>query len=77
MHTYVHMCACMLVHICVKCLGRRKDGIKFCLASQLTSLVASKHFAKWILIVFLLFYFYFVGILIYRELTPSNETFCH
>lgn len=42
-----------------------------------SSLVASKHFTKWTLIGFLLFYFYFVVILMYMEPTPSNETFCH
>lgn len=69
MCTYVR--ACMRV----KCLEEIKDGIKFCLAEQLTSLVASKHFPKWTLIGFLLFYFYFVVILMYRKPTPSNETF--
>lgn len=60
-----------------KTLGRSKDGIRFCLAEQLTSLVASKRFPKWALIGFLLFYFYFVVILMYREPAPSNETFYH
>lgn len=64
------------VHVC-KMLGRGKDRIRFCLAEQLTSLVASKHFPKWALIGFLLFYFYFVVILMYREPAPSNETFYH
>ena len=74
MRTDVHVYIC--VHVC-KMLGRSKDGIKFCLAEQLTSLVAFKLFPKWALIGFLLFYFYFVVILMYREPAPSNETFYH